>query len=102
GVLVETGAIVRGGEGRGGGHGQHGDHDASVARFTEPRGRRRGNKMRPMALDTTSRIQNVGSTRSVPPVRDRLLAAGKDLFAAEGYENATTAAIARLAGTSES
>lgn len=36
------------------------------------------------------------------PSRERLLAAGKTLFAAEGYENTTTSAIARLAGTSES
>ena len=34
--------------------------------------------------------------------RARLLAAAKILFAAEGYEYTTTAAIARLAGTSES
>jgi AcrR family transcriptional regulator len=34
--------------------------------------------------------------------RARLLAAGKELFAAAGYEQASTAAIARAAGTSES
>jgi TetR/AcrR family transcriptional regulator, repressor for uid operon len=34
--------------------------------------------------------------------RDRILFAGKHLFAKEGYENTSTAAIARLAGTSES
>jgi AcrR family transcriptional regulator len=34
--------------------------------------------------------------------RSRLLAAGKELFAKHGYEQASTAAIARLAGTSES
>jgi len=34
--------------------------------------------------------------------RSRLLAAGKQLFARHGYEQASTAAIARLAGTSES
>jgi len=33
---------------------------------------------------------------------DRLLQAAKSLFARKGYENASTAAIARLAGTSES
>jgi AcrR family transcriptional regulator len=34
--------------------------------------------------------------------RSRLLAAGKELFARHGYEQASTAAIAKLAGTSES
>jgi len=34
--------------------------------------------------------------------RARLLAAGKELFATAGYEQASTAAIARAAGTSES
>jgi AcrR family transcriptional regulator len=34
--------------------------------------------------------------------RDRLLAAAKQLFAARGYENTSTVAIARQAGTSES
>jgi AcrR family transcriptional regulator len=34
--------------------------------------------------------------------RDRLLNAGKHLFAARGYENTSTIAIARAAGTSES
>jgi AcrR family transcriptional regulator len=34
--------------------------------------------------------------------RSRLLAAGKELFAREGYEQASTAAIAKAAGTSES
>jgi AcrR family transcriptional regulator len=36
------------------------------------------------------------------PVHDRLLAAGLELFAADGYDGASTAAIARRAGTSES
>lgn len=36
------------------------------------------------------------------PVHERLMAVAKELFAAEGYENTTTAAIARGAGTSES
>jgi AcrR family transcriptional regulator len=36
------------------------------------------------------------------PVHDRLLAAATELFAADGYESTTTAAIARAAGTSES
>lgn len=34
--------------------------------------------------------------------RDRILNAGKQLFAKDGYENTSTAAIARMAGTSES
>lgn len=34
--------------------------------------------------------------------RDRILMAGKRLFASQGYENTSTVAIARLAGTSES
>jgi AcrR family transcriptional regulator len=33
---------------------------------------------------------------------DRILQAGRELFAADGYENTTTSAIARRAGTSES
>src|SRR5436190_14082966 len=35
-------------------------------------------------------------------VRDRLLAAGKTLFAKLGYDNASTSSVARAAGTSES
>lgn len=34
--------------------------------------------------------------------RERILQAGRDLFAEDGYENTTTSAIARRAGTSES
>jgi|SRR5437588_6701448 len=34
--------------------------------------------------------------------RDRMLSAAKNLFAKDGYENTSTAAIARTAGTSES
>jgi AcrR family transcriptional regulator len=34
--------------------------------------------------------------------RDRILQAGRELFAEDGYENTTTSAIARRAGTSES
>jgi AcrR family transcriptional regulator len=37
-----------------------------------------------------------------PSSRDRILRAGRDLFSADGYENTTTSAIARRAGTSES
>jgi AcrR family transcriptional regulator len=36
------------------------------------------------------------------PVRDRMIKAGRTLFAQNGYENATTSAIARAAGSSES
>src|ERR1700712_5166573 len=34
--------------------------------------------------------------------RDRILQAGRELFAEDGYEHTTTSAIARRAGTSES
>src|SRR3954463_8179797 len=34
--------------------------------------------------------------------RERILQAGRDLFSEDGYENTTTSAIARRAGTSES
>lgn len=37
-----------------------------------------------------------------PSVEQRLLQAGKKLFASQGFENATTSGIAREAGTSES
>jgi AcrR family transcriptional regulator len=37
-----------------------------------------------------------------PSSHERILQAGRDLFAEDGYENATTSAIARRAGTSES
>lgn len=37
-----------------------------------------------------------------PSSRDRILMAAKQLFASRGYENTSTVAIARLAGTSES
>ena len=33
---------------------------------------------------------------------DRILQSGRELFAGDGYENTTTSAIARRAGTSES
>jgi len=36
------------------------------------------------------------------PSRERLLNAGRKLFAENGYESTSTASIARLAGTSES
>ena len=41
-------------------------------------------------------------TRSELSSHDRILQAGRRLFAEDGYENTTTSAIARLAGTSES
>lgn len=41
-------------------------------------------------------------SESEMPVHDRLLAAGRELFAADGYDSASTSAIARRAGTSES
>src|SRR3954465_12437637 len=37
-----------------------------------------------------------------PSSRDRILMAAKQLFASRGYENTSTVAIARQAGTSES
>ncbi len=37
-----------------------------------------------------------------PSSHDRILAAAKQLFASRGYENTSTVAIARMAGTSES
>src|SRR3954466_9345473 len=37
-----------------------------------------------------------------PSSHERILQAGRDLFAEDGYENTTTSAIARRAGTSES
>ncbi|GBC84539.1 Nucleoid occlusion factor SlmA [bacterium HR11] len=40
--------------------------------------------------------------RERPAVRERLLAVARQLFARYGYEHVSTAAIARLAGTSES
>ncbi len=39
---------------------------------------------------------------SAPSSRERILFAGKSLFAQDGYENTSTVAIAREAGTSES
>src|SRR5436309_14212408 len=37
-----------------------------------------------------------------PSSHERILQAGRDLFSEDGYENTTTSAIARRAGTSES
>lgn len=51
------------------------------------------------------RRQNASGPPEPPadaPPHDRLLLAAKGLFASQGYENATTVSIARLAGTSES
>jgi AcrR family transcriptional regulator len=44
----------------------------------------------------------LGSAVEGASSHDRILAAGKSLFAAKGYENTSTVAIARMAGTSES
>jgi AcrR family transcriptional regulator len=48
--------------------------------------------------------QNPGSSPDRPPtpVRERLIVTAKNLFAAKGYENTSTAEIVREAGTSES
>ncbi len=43
-----------------------------------------------------------GEPQAEPSSRDRILRAGRDLFSEDGYENTTTSAIARRAGTSES
>jgi AcrR family transcriptional regulator len=42
------------------------------------------------------------SAKAVASPHDRILAAAKQLFASRGYENTSTVAIARMAGTSES
>ena len=42
------------------------------------------------------------ASRAAAPSRERMLQAAKSLFAKEGYENASTSAIAREAGSSES
>jgi AcrR family transcriptional regulator len=42
------------------------------------------------------------SGRTTPSSRDRILTSAKQLFASRGYENTSTVAIARQAGTSES
>ncbi|HTU46432.1 MAG TPA: TetR/AcrR family transcriptional regulator [Bryobacteraceae bacterium] len=44
----------------------------------------------------------MGNTAVATSVEQRLLHAGKKLFASQGFENATTSGIAREAGTSES
>jgi len=44
---------------------------------------------------------NVGDPKSTSS-RDRILQSAKQLFASRGYENTSTVAIARMAGTSES
>jgi AcrR family transcriptional regulator len=51
--------------------------------------------------ETTSEVAVV---KTIPPIssRDRILQAAKQLFARNGYENTSTVAIAREAGTSES
>jgi TetR/AcrR family fatty acid metabolism transcriptional regulator len=49
-------------------------------------------------------MSDIGSAQSVPHIssHDRILMAAKRLFARNGYENTSTVAIARDAGTSES
>lgn len=51
-----------------------------------------------MAAGVSNHPENARGSSS----RERILAAAKQLFAARGYENTSTVAIARLAGTSES
>jgi AcrR family transcriptional regulator len=50
----------------------------------------------------TSEIDTPATAEKIIPSRERILQAGKHLFARNGYENASTVAIAREAGTSES
>ncbi len=51
---------------------------------------------------TQSIAAHAESPAAEPSSHDRILRAGRDLFAEDGYENTTTSAIARRAGTSES
>ncbi|MGH9509653.1 MAG: TetR/AcrR family transcriptional regulator [Terriglobales bacterium] len=50
----------------------------------------------------TMRTSSPARARSKPSSHERILKAGKTLFAQRGYENTSTGAIARAAGTSES
>ncbi|MGZ4834111.1 MAG: TetR/AcrR family transcriptional regulator, partial [Terriglobales bacterium] len=45
---------------------------------------------------------NLGDSSKGSSSRERILHAAKQLFSSRGYENTSTVAIARLAGTSES
>jgi AcrR family transcriptional regulator len=54
--------------------------------------------MHEQAVQTAPAAEAPGELSS----HDRILLAGRHLFAADGYENTTTSAIARAAGTSES
>jgi AcrR family transcriptional regulator len=47
-------------------------------------------------------VKDASSATGKNPPRDRILLAGKESFAAHGYESTTTASIARAAQTSES
>ncbi len=49
-----------------------------------------------------SAAPNTGEPGKAASSHDRILTAAKQLFASRGYENTSTVAIARLAGTSES
>src|SRR5215217_3677954 len=50
----------------------------------------------------TQSIEREGETSVELSSHDRILQSGRELFAEDGYENTTTSAIARRAGTSES
>ena len=52
--------------------------------------------------DTLTLPRTAEATGEPLPVHERLLNSARDRFSSEGYENATTASIARQAGTSES
>ncbi len=54
-------------------------------------------------MGKTQSIAAPGESQATEPSsHDRILQAGRDLFSEDGYENTTTSAIARRAGTSES
>jgi AcrR family transcriptional regulator len=55
-----------------------------------------------MGKTQSIQAQEGESQAAEPSSHDRILQAGRDLFSEDGYENTTTSAIARRAGTSES
>lgn len=63
-------------------------------------------KTRAEILPAVSEVPPPVAVQAAPaeplPVHERLLNSARDRFASDGYENATTASIARQAGTSES
>jgi AcrR family transcriptional regulator len=53
-------------------------------------------------MKESTTVRSVEEPRQELSSHDRLLEAARDLFSSDGYENTTTSAIARQAGTSES